>query len=1051
MKNTNFRKRLLASGSALQVLAVVGGGLAAASIAAPAAAQDYTTGSVSGTVVDENGASVPGATVTISSGSQGFERNVTSGPSGGFRFNALPTGEYDVTVTGPSIATYTAEGVRVLAGQSLDLRLEVSSTDVIVVTGRSVIRAFEGTTVGLNVDVEELAKTVPLPRDLTSVVLLAPGTTQGDSAFGSLASIGGSSVAENAYYVNGLNITNFDNYLGSARVPFEFYRSVEVKSGGYPAEFGRATGGIVNAVTKSGSNDYTAALHLNYSPNFLRSSAPERYSRSRVDDNGTPADFSDDTIETNRLTNRSLDRAESYSAIAEVGLPIIKDRLFVYGLAEFRNSESTTVNAIGGFADRSQDNDPFWGVKVDAFPIDSQHLEFTIFDSRRTVRTETFDYSQPAGLPGAIGGKTSEELSNFGGVNFVGKYTGTFTDWLTVSAAYGRMRDRFDSQLVGQAATLPYVVNASGGTVNGTPNGALLNAQTSSSLSAPYETEREFYRADADLYFNILGEHHIRFGFDTEDNTLSRGTVRTGAEYLDANGLISDAALNANAGSAGYAVVLRAGNVAELNYFNSGGEFTSTNRAFYIQDEWSVTDRLTLNLGLRRDDFQVNKADGSTFVELEENYAPRLGFSYDVGDMGEVYGYYGQYFLPVASNTAFRFAGGEYFIRQRFNYSGFDSEGVPIFGTQNLDNPAFVDDCAFALLPGGPTTGCIQTGDGSVPPSDEAFAANLKATKETEWILGYRHNLGEFRVGIAYIHRNLDRTAEDVAIDLGVQQYCLDNGITGCDLVWTADHQFSTYNIGEDLVITLDGDDSLTSVPLDGQQVTITADQMPYPDAERKYDAVELTFDRPWDGSWSLGGSYTWSDSRGNTEGYVQSDFGQDDAGITQDFDFPSFTEFAYGKLPNHRTHRFKLFGAAELGGGFILGGNVSVESPRKLSCIGYHPTDDVGANSYGAASHYCNLEPAPRGEGLESDWISVFDVSARYNIEVATGQTITFRADVFNLFNSRGVTQRDEIGDNDLIDDPVLGRYTEPNPNYGIATGYQAPRSVRLGIDVNF
>src|SRR5690606_27792401 len=132
-----------------------------------------------------------------------------------------------------------------------------------------------GTGTGINVDVAELVKTVPLSRDLTSVALLAPGTSRGDTAFGNLASIGGASVAENAYYVNGLNITNFDNYLGAANVPFDFYRTIEVKSGGYPAEFGRATGGIINTTTKAGSNEFFAAAHVNWSPDFLRSSAKD--------------------------------------------------------------------------------------------------------------------------------------------------------------------------------------------------------------------------------------------------------------------------------------------------------------------------------------------------------------------------------------------------------------------------------------------------------------------------------------------------------------------------------------------------------------------------------------------------------------------------------------------------------------------------------------------------------------------------------------------------------------------------------------------------------
>src|SRR3546814_7127952 len=106
---------------------------------------------------------------------------------------------------------------------------------------------------------------------VTGVQTCALPISAGDTTFGNLASLGGATVAENAYYINGLNITNFENYLGSAPVPFEFFRSVEVKTGGYQAEYGRATGGISNAASKAGTNDLTAGLHLNWEPDGLDS------------------------------------------------------------------------------------------------------------------------------------------------------------------------------------------------------------------------------------------------------------------------------------------------------------------------------------------------------------------------------------------------------------------------------------------------------------------------------------------------------------------------------------------------------------------------------------------------------------------------------------------------------------------------------------------------------------------------------------------------------------------------------------------------------------
>lgn len=1026
------RKYLVGLKSAAAPLAIlVAGAVVPMALPTVAYAQDYTAGAISGSVKDESGNPVAGVEVMVESTMSGAARTVTTSESGAFRVTGLAPGSYNITVNSANHASYKAEAVPVAASQSASIEIVLAAMggSEIVVQGTSIINNFEGSTTGINIDVVDLFENSPISRDLTSLVLLSPGVSRGDDGFGNLPSIGGASVAENAYYVNGLNTTNFDNYLGSARVPFEFYQSVEVKAGGYPAEYGRATGGIVNAVTKSGSNDFMVAAHLNWSPNFLRSAGRDLFNIDSV------------TGEKTKITNRSADRATSYSAIIEAGGPIIEDRLFAYGLVEFRNDESTIISRNAGLAFQRKNDDPFWGVKLDAYPVDNHHLEFTIFDTRNTTRRSDLSYSEVNGQP-VLGLAGSVTDFKSGGVNYVAKYTGQFTDWLTVSGAYGRMRDRFDNVGVAGDAGAPYIRNLSGTTVNGVPNGGFFNGQSVASVASPYKTEREFYRADVDLYFTAFGEHHVRAGFDQEDNALNEATVRVGGDFLFSNGYISPEAYNLGQGGAGFLYLLRPGGVVELNYFNSGGSFDARNRAFYIQDEWAITDRLTVNLGVRRDDFEVFKADGSRYARLKENWAPRFGFTYDMFEdkSGKFYGAYGQYFLPFASNTAFRQVGSEYFYRQRWNYTGFDNNGVPILSDLVTTLGAYQNACPAPLVPGGPTTNCSVTGTGNVADSSALLAANLKATKETEWLLGYEHRLGDWRLGINYTNRRLNTTAEDVAIDAAVLAYCDEQGISGCSSTWTGFHQYVITNPGRDLVINLDG--------LDGRQVTFTAAQLGYPKAVRKYDAVTLTATHPMKDGYSVTFSYVWSDTRGNSEGFVQSDFEQDDAGITQDFDQPGLAEFSYGKLPTHRRHRFKLFGAVELSDQFTIGTNLQVDSPRKLSCFGFHPTD-VFARVYGAASRYCNGQPSPRGTAQESDWIANIDVSVRYNLTIPTGQRLTLRADVFNLLNSAGIQQRNEIGELDY-DDTLTNPFIL-NPNYGLPTSYQTPRSVRLGLDIAF
>lgn len=1063
MTTSTFRKRLLGAGSALRVLALVGAGAAASGIAsAPAAAQDYTSGAIVGSVSDEAGNPLPGATVTLTSVSQGFTRTASTGGNGTFRFASLPPGRYTIAVEAGGFDTFTATDVDVQPSQTADINIALTTSgNAIIVTGAAVQAPFTGTTSGVAVDVDELFQRVPLGRDITNIMLLAPGTSRGESIFGgrpaNYVAINGSSVAENAYYINGLNITNFDNYLGGAEVPFDFYQSVEVKSGGYSAEFGRATGGIVNAVSKAGGNEFEAAIHLNWQPDWLRME-------------GTDLLTCEEDGECEPYTNRSLDKNSSFSAIMEASGPIIRDKLFIYGLLEMRNSETLTVSRSSSLAFRSEENDPFWAVKVDALPLENHRFELTVFSTENKDRNSNLTYLEDDRGAATIGTSELTFDENTGGVNYVGKYTGTFTDWLTLSGAYGRMQDRFDISPVDANAGTFYGRNESGSEVNGVPFFGLLSGQSESLIDAPYEIEREFFRADADLFFNLLGDHQVRFGFDQENNTLEHISYTPGEELQCRIGYLSDEACSAGsangagvrffllpplaartAEATGISPTLVGSPIVEVEYLNTGGSYDARNRAFYIQDEWQPVDGLTLSLGLRRDDFYLSKADGSTLVDLDENYAPRLGLTYEVLEgAGKFRAFYGQYYLPVASNSAFRQASPELYFRERWYYDGFDANGLPVLTGQYLPLRAssFAGECPFGLTPASSGGNCSITGDGTIPDTSAAIAHNLKATKETEWIVGYQHRfdiggvLDRVTLGIAYTHRNLDVTAEDMAIDRAVLNYCEANNLTGCEDTWTGFHQYVIANPGRDLVVNLRGQD--------GREVTFTAEELAaigYPGAKRKYDAVEVTLDRPWDGTWSFNASYTWSESKGNAEGFVQSDFQQDDSGITIDFDQPGFVEGAYGLLPNHRRHRIKAWGSYALTEAFIVGSNVTVESPRPLSCFGYHPgselTDGFFENIYGAASRYCGGELSPRGTAQSSEWAYQIDLSARYNIDIPTGQLVTLRADVFNVLNSQAIQDRWEIGD--------LDEAFTPDPNFGQARLYQTPRYIRLGLDIFF
>lgn len=1014
-KSTTIKRALLRSGSAFQALALLGAGVATSAImAAPAAAQDYTNVTASGRVQGTNGDGLAGATVTVTS-NQGATRSATTDSSGGYRIPQLPAGPYTFTIAADGFDTYTENGVLLDQSSAANQFTLASASsvatgdDIIVTAGRVRVADFESNTTGAVISIGELATRVPVARSLRDIILLAPGTTQGGSAqnaaFAGQAQISGSSFTENAYYVNGLNITEFRQGFSPVTVPFDFYETAEVKTGGFQAEYGRATGGVVNAITKSGSNEFHGSILFNWEPDELQSDSPNTYA---ADNDG--------------------DESSRLEMIAQLSGPIIKDKLFFYALYNtrdvqtFNGSDSARLNGQRNPAGNSgtlvHTTSPFWGAKIDATPFDGQRLEFTYFDSTGEQTNTTYRYNSDTNEIGAFSGRT---VGLFGGENYVGRYTGTFTDWLTLSAAYGKNKNR--------GSTLPNdLVNPRVIDSRGTPF-ALPGTNPAGSFTTNDDT-REFYRADVDLHFQLAGSHHIRFGYDREDLGSETITTPTGDGFYT---------IFTSAGDDD-----RSGLAAGTQYFNRrfrtvGGSFKSRNEAFYIQDNWQLFDnRLTLQLGIRNDKFDTKNAGGQTFYKSGDQWGPRLGFSFDVlGDgRSKVFGSFGRYYVPIVANTNIRLAGAELDYTEYFLFNGLDANGVPIEGA-----PVTTVQNARPCPPqaGTSVANCNVNANGEANDPTTLVAQNLKSQYLDEYILGAETRIGDrWRFGIEGVYRKLGRALEDAAIDQAAIAYCIDQGFdeADCNDSFSGFHQYVLINPGADQTIVLN------SLP-DGSTPTVdfTAAELGYPKAKRDYWAVTLKADREFDGVWSLSGSYTWSDLKGNYEGGAKSDIGQTDTGLTQDFDQPGFTIGSYGFLPGHRRHVFKLYGSYRPLEWLDLGFNSLVSSPKKFGCIGVVPeTADPFASQYGAGGNFCQGEVVPRGTAFESDWRKELNLSA--TLRVPTDFDASIRFDVFNVFNSKSALDFNEFGD---LDNGAV------DPDYAKPLVYQSPRSARIQLRIGF
>ena len=1022
-------------------------------------AQTNTAGAVVGHAAS-------GDTITISNPATGFSRTITVGADGNYRFSQLPTGQYTVTRNGGAPRNVT---VNVGTASNIDFvtaGAEPGSLDTVTVVGSAVnpidVSSVESTTI---LTAEQINK-IPVSRDTTSVALLAPGTVRGDAAFGNLASFGGASVAENQYYVNGFNITNTFKNLNFGAVPFEAVAEQQVKTGGYGAEFGRSLGGVVNQITKRGSNEFHAGGNVYWAPEDLREDVKNTYYSNPL------------TTEFGELRQ---DNSQDSTWNARVNLwasgALIKDRLFAYGLVSYGRTEDDTFGSVQAATNTSsKTKSPNWLLKLDWNITDNHILEFTGFsdESEQTIGTYTND-------PGLFNRTEylGDTVIESGGDNYILKYTGYLTDTFTLSALAGHSDFSRSSYVVSPdgrrgeyngsfTVPVPEAVPAGGCpvVVDSRPG---YRTDASSVIFSPCNIsgttledvnsgdKRDQFRLDAEWQ---LGDHLLRFGYDADDYESRAGSAFEGGyrwQYLTSNGPDTEP----NTGDEF--------DVARLQYTSQGALVKVKQHAYYIEDSWHITDNFIAYLGGRWDTFENINGQGQTYVKIDNQFGPRLGFSWDVnGDSSfKVFGNAGRYALPLTPSVAVRGASASLFTREDFR----PADGASFF----IIDPA-TGAPLNAVSRGNFRFINAETGN---PKNPETIASkNLKPMYQDEYILGFQKQLTDhFSLGVRGIFRDLKAAIDDNCDYVPVMEaggFSYDSDLEG----WfnAAGEQAilpsegfpycRMFNPGEDAVFATDylGNGQLREVTIPGDRLS--------PKAKRTYSAVEIFFDGNWDKLF-LQGSYTYAKSKGNTEGGVKSDIGQDDTNVTQDFDYLELTRDTYGYLPNDRRHSLKLFGAYELTDEWTVGANLLIQSGRPINCLGVLDLDPIpngvdtvnedgdpipdgipdvnyAPHAYGSSFMRCSPSgdattndsvAVPRGTKGRLPWSNQLDLNVAYAPSWAKG--LQFKVDVFNVMNSQKVTS--------VIETSEVAATGAASSTYLLPASFQAPRSVRFMVQYDF
>ncbi|HWI23560.1 MAG TPA: carboxypeptidase regulatory-like domain-containing protein [Lysobacter sp.] len=972
-------------------------------VVAPVSAQNVT-GAVAGRAE-------AGTVVTVTNVATGLSRTATASADGSYRFSQLPVGNYRLQVTrnGQPVGSPVSVNVQLGGTTTVNLGSEgnVANLDAVTVVGSTIVNRVDvrSTESATNIVREEIAR-MPVDQTVASVALLAPGVVDSGATFGGLT-FGGSSVAENVVYINGLNVTDLYRRQGFSSVPFAFFDQFQIKTGGYSAEFGRSTGGVINAVTRSGGNDFHGGVEFTFQPSVWRAQRDDHF-------------HTDGTIDERDRTSR--DDSSFFKTNVWASGPIMKDRLFFFAMYETRDGDSRDIDTSEAFYTDSPND--FWGTKLDWQITDDHVLEFLAFSDTADSTTTKYLYDWDTA---ALGANLGESSTASGGKNWSLTYTGHFTDNFVAKAMYGvNKRDTFtgsprdaDCSAIARAGNYTTVLPF--------PEGCHPTGNRAITILG----ERKAARLDFEW---TLGNHQLRFGVDQEtlDSSTSEVYPGDGVRY-EAQGIGAGAVLPNDA-------VVPAGVTAivDARRFVSGSPIETEMRAFYVEDNWNVTPNLLLNLGVRADMFHNKLPSGSTFAKADfsDMISPRVGFSWDMKGDGatKLFGNAGRYYLPLTNRLADYFGGGTTDEHTYYVLNGWTQQVDPVTGTPYM-------------LPNlGPQIGPVNT-EGNVAARDDLRTQvdrDLKMVFQDEYILGFQQAINQaWSYGVNATYRRVTRAVEDTRI----------NNIPGCP----GYSDFPIINPSETATLWCEDTGQYVSVDtsVGGYLATGSGATFGYKKPRRTYKAVEFQLDRAWDDKWAFNASYLWSKSEGNIEGPVNSDLGYADTNLVQFYDHPAVNE-RYGVLFNDHRHQIKLRGSYKLNDMWSFGATASAVSGGPITAFGVRwPNDNRAAGgtsefSGGGSGWLCvancgsvnrQLVYTERGAFGRMPWVTNLGANVTWTFP-SDAIDLKARFSVFNLLN-----RQTEVN--------VHSRYESTpgvrQPYFGQGTVWQSPRYMNLVVTWSF
>jgi outer membrane receptor protein involved in Fe transport len=584
----------------------------ALALAAPAAEAQQTTGNITGRIVDDQGAAIPGVTVAAKNAATGFSRVDVSDAEGIYRLNALPVGTYDITAELTGFSTVDNRGIVVNVGQTLDVDMSMKVAGVqesITVTGGTPLIETSQSSVGGVVDIARIENLPLNGRQFANLAATIPGVGLGFHSDPTKSTqyspqVNGGNGRNVNYQIDGGD-NNDDTVGGLLQLfPLEAIQEFNFVTQRFKAEYGRSNGGVMNIVTKSGTNNLQGSWFTMFRDSSLNSRT-----------------FSE------RISNLDKQDYRRYQYGGSVGGPLARDRAhFFFALERTQQDTNQAVNTLGLFP--GQDGvyatpyrENLLTGKVTANVTPQQYL---------SVRYGRNSNTQPygAGLRNApTSWSTSENSFNSINVNHNWVLGGSRLNEFIFQ--YADFRNH-----IPLSSPDPYLTFPNGVSIGANPN-------------TPQTTEQKKWQFRNDFSWNMSGLGGLGHDFKAGVNFIHEPhlfiTFNSGQSPQntmasnDVNGPVQQVSITGGAADVNIPIDLY---------------------ALYFQDDWRVNDRLTLNLGIRWDyvdgmpinqdanpNFQVLQAAGRAGRFASDpgmqdwgedpqgdmdNIQPRLGFAFDV-------------------------------------------------------------------------------------------------------------------------------------------------------------------------------------------------------------------------------------------------------------------------------------------------------------------------------------------------------------------------------------------------------------------------------------